>query len=450
MRHAASTPAERLVQPFQRFLHLQASGGILLLACTVIALIWANGPWGESYVALWKKTEVTLRLGDFELSHPLYWWVNDALMAVFFFVVGLEIKREILVGELSTPRQAALPVAAALGGMVFPALFYVVLNGGGPAVAGWGIPMATDIAFAIGILSLLGPRVPLALKVFLTALAIADDLGAVLVIAFFYTSSVATSGLLLAGLAFAGMGLLNFLQVRGVVPYLLGGIVLWIGFVLSGVHPTVGGVLAALTIPARQRIDIDEFLTEGKAALRDFESDGTRGPRALPSAAQREALGRLDRANDHVEMPIRRLEDALHPWVSFLIMPLFALANAGVKVEGGIGSALASPVAYGIILGLVLGKPIGIFLFSWVAVRLRIAELPRGVGWAKILAAGSLAGIGFTMSIFIAGLAFEGDDGLLRTAKLAILVASLVSGVFGSIALVRATKERGASAPGAG
>ncbi|MCA9756239.1 MAG: Na+/H+ antiporter NhaA [Candidatus Eisenbacteria bacterium] len=434
------TPAERLVAPLERFLHTQASGGILLLLCTIIALVWANSSFGGSYVELWKKTEVGFTLGGFEISHPLYWWVNDGLMAIFFFVVGLEIKREILIGELSSRRQAILPVAAAFGGMIVPAVLYAIFNREGMASSGWGIPMATDIAFAIGILSLLGKRVPVALKVFLTALAIADDLGAVLVIAFFYTTAVSLQGLAIAGAALIGMIALNRLEVRNILPYLLGGIVLWFGFVISGIHPTVGGVLAALTIPASQRIDIDKFLEVSKRALGRFEADQTRGSDDLPSRVQRDALGELDLATDYVEMPMRRLEDTLHPWVSYLIMPLFALANAGVAIDAGLGKVVTSPVALGVVLGLVVGKPVGIFLFSWVAVKLGVAELPRGVQWRAILGAGSLAGIGFTMSIFIAGLAFGGDDSLLKTSKLAILAASLISGILGSIALVSATR----------
>ncbi|MEZ4655563.1 MAG: Na+/H+ antiporter NhaA [Candidatus Eisenbacteria bacterium] len=410
------TPAERIVQPFQRFLHTEASGGILLLAAALVALLWANSGWSQSYTELWKKTMFSIGFGGLSIAHPLYWWVNDGLMALFFFVVGLEIKREVLLGELASPRQAILPVAAAVGGMLVPAGLYVALNASGEGAGGWGIPMATDIAFAIGILSLLGRRVPLALKVFLTALAIADDLGAVLVIALFYTAKVSLQGLAIAAGALVFLVIMNRLHVRNTIPYLIGGIVLWFGFVISGVHPTVGGVLAALTIPARQRIDIDQFLHMGRHAIDDFGADQTRGSDSLPSAVQRDALDRLDRAGTAVEMPMRRLEDSLHPWVSYLIMPLFALANAGVAIGPDLSAVATDPAALGILAGLVLGKPIGIVLLSWVAVRLNLAELP-GVSWPAILGAGCLAGMGFTMSIFIAGLAFGSDAELLDTAS---------------------------------
>ena len=437
-RAAGETPAERLVQPFQRFLHAEASGGILLLVATAIALLWANSGWADGYVGFWKKTLFSVSLGDLSLTHPIYWWVNDGLMVIFFFVVGLEIKREVLLGELSKPRQAILPVAAAIGGMVVPAAFYVLFNRTGQEAGGWGIPMATDIAFAIGVLSLLGKRVPLALKVFLTALAIADDLGAVLVIAIFYTAELSLQGLGIAAAALVIMGVFNRLHVRAVLPYLGAGIVLWFGFVLSGIHPTVGGVLAALMIPARQRIDIDQFLRQSKEALTSFEADQTRGSSRLPSDRQREALARMDLATDQVEIPIRRLEDTLHPWVSYLIMPLFALANAGVAIDAGLREVFSQPLALGVVFGLVLGKPIGIVLLSWISVRLNLAELPRGVSWRSILGAGCLAGIGFTMSIFIAGLAFGADEALLGHAKLAILGASLIAGIVGAVLLLAA------------
>ncbi|MBD3162148.1 MAG: Na+/H+ antiporter NhaA [Candidatus Eisenbacteria bacterium] len=439
------TPAERLAQPFLRFLHTAASGGILLLIGAVLALAWANGPWGDSYVEVWKKTFLSFEFAGISIRHPLYWWINDALMVIFFFVVGLEIKREVLLGELSSARQAALPIAAAIGGMLVPASLYALLNQGGTGESGWGVPMATDIAFAVGILSLLGRRVPLALKVFLLALAIADDIGAVLVIAIFYTGDIAREGLLVIVAAFGYMVLLNRLHVRSPILYLAGGLVMWFGFVKSGIHPTAGGVLAAIAIPARQRIDIDDFLSISKDALGELEEDRNRGSDVLPSRIQRQALSRLDRATDQVELPIRRLEGALHPWVSYLIMPLFAFANAGVRIEAGLGAVFSHPVTLGIVLGLVVGKPVGIFLLSWIAVRLRLARLPSGVTWRSIIGAGCLAGIGFTMSIFIASLAFGGEQELLDKAKIAILAASLVSGLLGAGAILVSAGGAGGS-----
>lgn len=425
-----------LVRPFQEFASRESSGGIVLLACTVVALVWANSPWAQYYTALW-HTPFTLGLGSFHLSRELHFWVNDALMAVFFFVVGLEIKRELLAGELASPRQAALPIMAALGGVVVPALLYTSLNANGPGARGWGIPMATDIAFAIGVMALLGNRIPLGLKVFLTALAIVDDIAAVLVIAVFYTSDLAWGALGIASFCLLLALAANRLGVRHPLPYTLIGLVLWVTVLQSGIHATIAGVLLAFMIPSRTAINQREFLGHSRAVLDHFErAAGTEPFDILSDIEQQTAVEALEDACEKVQPPLRRLEHALHPWVTFAIMPLFALANAGVTLSGDLGKIVVQPVTLGIVFGLVLGKPIGITLASWLAVRLGLASLPENVSWKHIHGAAWLGGIGFTMSLFMTGLAFTNDT-QLTAAKLAILIASLCAGIVGSAILAR-------------
>jgi Na+:H+ antiporter, NhaA family len=395
--HEAVTQIQRLVRPFQEFADLEASGGILLISCTVAALIWANSPFAGSYFHFWHMDLTFGRIGGL-LAKPLHFWINDGLMALFFLLVGLEIKRETLVGELASFRKAALPIAAAFGGMIVPAAFYLLFNHGGPGAAGWGIPMATDIAFALGVLALLGDRVPTSLKVFLAALAIADDIGAVLVIAFFYTAQISWPSLGVGGLFFVALLVVNRAGARHLLIYAILGVGLWLAFLQSGIHATVAGVLLAITIPARQ-------CTASRAVLTNNES------------------------------PMLRLEHALIPWNRYIIMPVFALANAGVALGGGAARSVVAPVSLGVIFGLVIGKPTGIVLFSWLATRTRLAAMLDGIGWRQIVGVGMLGGIGFTMSLFIANLAF-GDGHALETAKVGILVASVVSGIAGAIVLV--------------
>jgi NhaA family Na+:H+ antiporter len=432
----AASPIERVLSPFARFFRLESAGGIVLIACTLVAVAWANSPWGGAYHHLW-ETKLGFSLGPWAISHTIHHWINDGLMAVFFFLVGLEIKREALIGELTSLRKAALPGAAALGGMAVPALLYAAVNAGGAGAAGWGIPMATDIAFALGVLALMGPRVPLALKVFLTALAIVDDIGAVLVIALFYTGEIAW-GALGAGLLLIGMAALaNRLGVRGPLPYLLIGIVVWSCFLASGVHATVAGVLMAMTIPSRTRIDADEFMEHADRNIKDFRAACAKGSSVLTNLRQQSALQGLESATEAAQAPLQRIEHDLHAPVAFLVIPLFALANAGVTLSGGIADSVTHPVTLGIILGLVIGKPLGITLFSWLAVRAGWAELPAGISWKAVHAVSWLGGIGFTMSLFVAGLAFP-DGGLVDESKLGIFAASLAAGVAGWILLRRA------------
>jgi len=432
-------PVERIVRPFQDFAHKASSGGILLIVATVVALVWANSPWGESYASLW-QTKLTVGVGDFSISKDLTHWINDGLMAVFFLVVGLEIKREVFVGELSSVRGAALPIAAAVGGAVVPALIYSAINAGTEGAAGWGIPMATDIAFALGVLALLGERAPVALKVFLTALAIVDDILAVLVIALFYTSEISWDALAVGGLFLAALVVANLIGVGRTLVYALLGIGLWFCFLLSGVHATIAGVLLAFMVPASSFINPGAFLERGRYVLDRFEEAGEKGENVLSSEERQAALHALNHASYKLEPPLHELEHTLHPWVVFAIMPVFALANAGVQLGEGIAGALTDPVSLGVVAGLVLGKQLGVTLFAWLAVKTGVSELPRGISWRQVYGAGWLAGIGFTMSLFITDLAFS-DGALVEAAKLGILAASLITGVVGWTIL------RGASSP---
>lgn len=370
------------------------------------------------------------------VSRDLHFWVNEALMAVFFFVVGLEIKRELLVGELATPRQAALPIVAAVGGVIVPAAIYTALNFGGPGAAGWGIPMATDIAFAIGVMAVLRDRVPLGLKVFLTALAIVDDIAAVIVIALFYTAQISWTAIGLATICVGALAVANRVGVRHPLPYALIGVILWEAVLQSGVHATIAGVLLAITIPTRTELDPRQFVFHGRAVLDHIERTADRETKVMAHEELQGAIEALEDSCEKVKPPLHRLEHALHPWVTFLVMPVFALANAGITYDGKFVANLSNPTMLGIILGLVLGKPIGITLASWLAVRLRLAALPAGVNWKHIHGAGWLGGIGFTMSLFVAGLAFD-DAVVLRVAKLGIFTASALAALVGSAFLFR-------------
>ena len=434
------TPIEKITYPIQEFLHQEASGGILLIIATVIALAWANSPFAESYHNLW-HTYLSIDLGGIGLKYSLHHWINDGLMVIFFFVVGLEIKRELLVGELSSVKKAALPIAAALGGMIFPALTYTIFNLGTEGASGWGIPMATDIAFVVGILALLGKRVPLALKIFILALAIVDDLGAVLVIAIFYTSNISFTSLLIGGGFLVLLIAMNRMGVRNLLIYTLVGVGLWLAFLKSGVHATVAGVLLAFTIPVSSRINTKKFKNETESLLKDFDNAGEHGDNVLTNSDRLSIIDQIENNCEKILTPLQRFEHGLHPWVSFFIMPVFALANAGVTIGSGLTSALTHPVSIGIILGLFLGKQIGIFSFSYLAVKLKLASEPEGVSWKKIYAASVLAGIGFTMSLFIANLAFNSPE-LLNISKVGILAGSLLSGVVGFIILKSALSKK--------
>ena len=432
----SQTPISQLMRPVQRFMHEEASSGIVLFVAAVVALAWANSPWSDAYKDLFEM-HVSIGFGSWALDETLHHWIDDGLMAVFFFVVGLEIKRAIVVGELRSVRRAALPIFAALGGMIVPALIYVAFNAGGEGSRGWGIPMATDIAFSLGVLSLLRTRAPLPLKIFLTAFAIIDDLGAVIVIAVFYTGDIVWGNLGIGAVFLAALVLVGRLGIRHPLVYALFGVAVWLAFLHSGVHATVAGVLVAATIPIRVRVAPSGFLARSRDLLLVFERSGEYGNEDETSSEQKAILKEMEDTAQEMQSPLQRFETALHPWVAFVIMPLFALSNAGVRIEGDFLAALTHPVALGIILGLLVGKQVGVTAFSLVVVRLGLAELPSGVTWSQFYGVAILGGIGFTMSLFIANLAFTSD--LLNTeAKMGILLGSAIAGVMGYLVLLRA------------
>ena len=418
---------------FQRFLHWEAAGSIVLLACALISLVWANSPWAESYHDL-THTYLGISLGDETFKLSLKHWVNDLLMVMFFFVVGLEIKREMLLGELSSLRKAILPVMAAVGGMLVPAGLYLAFNAGGPGQNGWGIPMATDIAFALGILALFGSRAPLGLKVFLTALAIADDLGAVMVIALFYTEEVRLMPLAFAVGALLLISLAAQARVKRVGLFAVLILVVWLGVFASGVHATIAGVLLALVVPVRAQIDPKRFFETAKRSLATLEASNVTQDSMVDNDDEFTALADLSDATAGMMPPGVILERYLHIGQAFFVLPLFAFFNAGVAIGGDLLDILTNPVSLGIIIGLVFGKQIGILFFSWAAIKSGKASLPEGVTWAQLWGASCLAGIGFTMSIFIDELAFK-DPAIIDEAKVGVLMASLIAGALGYIVL---------------
>lgn len=434
----------KLMTPLEHFIKGETNSGMLLVICTIIALVIANSPLLHPYEEL-LATQIRIGSENFNIDMSLHHWINDALMTLFFFLVGLEIKREVLVGELSEFRKALLPVCAAVGGMVVPALFYYVLNPSGEGASGWGIPMATDIAFAVTALVLLGKRVPRALMTFLIALAIVDDIGAVLVIAIFYTSDLHLLSLMWAALAFAGMMLCNLAGIRHPWVYLGFGILLWIFMHNSGIHATIAGILAAFAIPARPRYEPKVFAKGGRMLLDKFDVEREKETDILRSTTMTGVLQTLEHGINKAQSPLHNLEHAHHLPVNFLIIPLFALANAAIPVElAKLGEVLGDPVTFGVMLGLVLGKPIGITLAAWLAIKLGLCEMPAGTNIHHVIGAGFLAGIGFTMSIFIAELAFAGDKMLLVHAKTGILFASILAAVLGFVYLLILHRFRGA------
>jgi Na+:H+ antiporter, NhaA family len=421
---------------FQRFFRTETLGGLALLFFGLAALVIANSPLAAAYEHLW-KTMLGVGIAHHELSLSLHGWINDGLMTVFFLLVGLEIKRELLAGELSSARQAALPIACAIGGMIVPAVIYLMFNWRGVGTHGWGIPMATDIAFALGTLNLVAPRAPIGAKVLLTALAIVDDMGAVLVISLFYSEAILWSAL--GGAAVTLLVLIGFnrIGVRRLWPYLLGGVVLWYFVHESGVHATVAGVALAFTIPIRTRINAGEFSREARSLLDRFDHTETGDLLVLTSKGQQEALFALERASEGVNAPILRLEHALHNFSAFGVMPLFAFANAGVKITLSMEHA---EIGIGVLAGLVLGKSLGIMAAAFIAVKSGIARLPQAVNWRSLLGYAFLAGIGFTMSLFIAMLAFD-DPALIDAAKRGIIVGSLLAGIIATIVLATGRRE---------
>ncbi len=425
-------PIDRILKPFKEFAKKKASGGLLLILCIIAALALAN-TLGGSFIDFW-HTHVTIGIGSLSLSKPLHSWINDGLMAVFFFVIGLEIKREGLVGELTSLRKAILPIAAAMGGMILPITIFFTLNIGTGTTSGWAIPMATDIAIALGILTLLGKRVPYSLKVFLTAFAIVDDIGAVIVIAIFYTSTLSLPALVTAGFLILSLAIVNRSGVLNPIVYGTIGVCLWMAFLLSGIHATVAGVLLALTIPVKTPISDQDFLDVSRATLEEYERTSASGKHIMLDEERSDAVRTLGVASTKAQPLLSRFEHSLLPWVTFLILPIFALANAGVTLATDLAGTLSNPLTIGIVLGLVAGKQSGIFLFSWLAVKSGFTSLPTGVTWKHMYGTAWLGGVGFTMSIFIASLTFHVDT-LLTMAKIGILLASFVSGLGGFLIL---------------
>ena len=420
-----------IIKPFHEFAKIEASGGLLLLASALIALIFANSIFAEQYFAIWHST-FSINLGPLSLSMPVEAWINEGLMALFFLVVGLEIKREFLVGELSSAKKALLPVVAAVGGMMIPAIIYTAFNLGNPGASGWGIPMATDIAFTVGVLTLLGKRIPTPLKAFVVALAIVDDIGAVLVIAFFYTTGVSVSSLGAAAIILLALFFANRLKVRSTLVYAILGILLWFAFLKSGVHATVAGVLLALLIPSKPDIDMEDFHSNAQGILNRLDESDKKAD-VLSNREHQGSILSMEVLTTHAETPMQRMERFLHPWVTFMIVPLFALANAGIPL-GNFSTAVTSSVSLGVIFGLIIGKQIGITLFTWISVKTNLSIMPREVSWRQIYGVSWLAGIGFTMSIFITNLSLT-SPALVLQSKMGILLASLICGIVGYLIL---------------
>jgi NhaA family Na+:H+ antiporter len=411
-------------RPLERFLRIQAASGVLLLAAAAIALLWANSPWSESYRSLWHTT-LGFTVGSFTFTRTLEWFINDVLMVVFFFVVGLEIRREIHHGELSEWRRAALPLAAALGGMLAPAAIYLLVAGAAETRSGWGVPMATDIAFAVGILALLGKRVPAALRVLLLTLAVIDDLGAIIVIAVFYSGSLKLWGL---GIGLAGVVVTFLMQrvgVRRKLVYVAPGILAWAGIYYAGIHPTIAGVLIGLMTPVRAWLGPDGFVAGVRKELEQLAATDLQSP-ARHELGQ--TLRQVDTARREAMSPAESLIETLHPWVAFGVMPVFALANAGVSLSFSTLSRESVSIITGVVVGLAVGKPLGVLVLSWLALRLRFAILPAGIGIIHLAVLGTVAGVGFTMALFIAQLAFS-DAAQLDAAKLGVIGASAVAGM---------------------
>jgi NhaA family Na+:H+ antiporter len=420
--------AQNTFTALEHFLHVEAASGIVLLAAAAVALIWANSPIAHSYHELW-ALPLTLGAGEFVFAKPLHFWINEALMTVFFLVVGMEIRREIHEGSLSDFRQAVLPLAAAIGGVTAPALMYVAVNHGSDAVHGWAVPTATDIAFAVGVLALLGRSIPGSVRIFLLTLAIVDDIIAVLIIAVFYSPGLDYSGFVIVAAGIVGVIIMQQLGIGKAPAYIVPGALIWTGLLMSGAHPTLAGVVLGLmtpVVPTRRQERVLVELTRAANHVRDVsvatanDFDRLAAPLQTLRLAQRELLP-----------PVVRVQWALHPWVAFGVMPLFALANAGVSLKGvDLSRTDTCRIMFGISLALVVGKPVGVFLVSWVLVKLGLCRLPTGVSWGGVSLIALLAGIGFTMSIFIATLAFT-DENALNVAKLGVLLGSFIAGIFG-------------------
>lgn len=423
---------KKVLSPFQKFVQIESFSGILLFSATALAMILANSPLAAQFQSIWEY-KIGISSPGFELVKPLILWINDGLMAIFFFLIGLEIKRELLVGELNTVKKASFPLFAAIGGMLVPVLLFLLINNNPQTTRAWGIPMATDIAFSLAILKLLGNKVPIGLKVFLIAFAIVDDLGAVLVIAFFYSEEIKWG---MMGIALALLSILFFLSykkiyARGLI--LVFGLVIWYLFLKSGIHPTIAGVLIAFTIPIRQKINTKTY-AEGLSCMADLIKDSGDPDSPLLTKKQIEEIDNLEEWTEKVQSPLQHLEHKLHNWVAFLIMPIFALSNSGVAL-GSEGMDLHLSLSASIAVSLVLGKLLGVAFFAWLGVKIGVAELPAGINFGQVIGVALLAGVGFTMSIFVANLAFTEQEMLLDSSKIGILVGSLFAGMAGYLVL---------------
>ncbi|MBI2419124.1 MAG: Na+/H+ antiporter NhaA [Ignavibacteriales bacterium] len=415
-------------------MHNEASGGIVLLVMTILSLILSNSSFAAGFHAIWESS-ITILFNEKSLEFTIIHFINDGLMVLFFFVVGLEIKREILVGELSGFKKALLPVIGAAGGMIVPAVIYLLFNSSGAGSAGWAIPVATDIAFVVGILVVLKGKIPTSLRIFLTALAIVDDIGAVIIIAIFYTSSISFTALGFAIIIIVLLMVINTLKIKKLMPYIILGIALWIALLFSGIHATIAGVILAFTIPARSKLDKVSFMQSTKGILSELNINIESKDKGQVEQDNLSVIQAIEKNCENVLTPLQRFEINLHPWITFFIIPLFALANAGVTIQGSFSDLLFNPVGIGIVLGLFIGKQLGVFGFTYSAIKLRLADRPEGSSNVQIYGAAVLAGIGFTMSLFIANLSFAGKSGLMDEARVGILVASIISGFVGFMLL---------------
>jgi NhaA family Na+:H+ antiporter len=431
------SPIDHLLKPVSKFIHLEYTSGIVLFLGVVLAIAWVNSPWADSYHHLW---EINFSVGfdKYVLSHPLHLWINDGLMAVFFFVIGLELKREFIAGELSTLRKASLPMIAALGGMLVPAGIYLLINRGTQTAHGWGIPMATDIAFALALLSIAGKHIPSSVKVFLSALAVADDLGAVLVIAFFYSANIDFRPLMIGGIFLLALVIGNAIGIRNSAFYLILGFGVWVGFLLSGVHATIAGVLVAFAIPARTKIDEKRYSNRLRELSYEFDEE-IPNCSTLTTPRQHETIEYIKALSLAAQTPLQKIEHSLHPWVAFVIMPVFALANAGIVIGSDFFSSLLNPVSTGVMAGLLIGKFTGVLLFTWLAVKTGFTALPDKATWYHVIGVAALAGIGFTMSLFVSALAFNKPQ-YMDQAKYGILLASVLAGILGTIILKKSPR----------
>ena len=431
--------SKTFLSPMQKFINAESFSGILLFISMALALILSNSPIRDYFNSIWGY-EIGIKSDNFTLIKPLILWINDGLMAIFFFLIGLEIKREILIGELNSFKKASLPIFAAIGGMLIPLSLYLILNDSSETVNGWGIPMATDIAFTLAILKLLGNKVPLSLKIFLTAFAIIDDIGAVLVIAIFYTNDISWSLLFYAGILLSVLYFLSFIKIHNKFILLIFGIIIWFLFLKSGVHPTIAGILLAFAVPIKQKINEFNYAEKLNEIIHRLTTSNNTNKLPVLSKIQIEEIDNLEDWTNKVQSPLQQLEHRLHYWVAFLIMPIFALSNAGIYFSNEM--VIDVSLALNLAVSLFLGKAIGVSIFSYLSIKLKIATLPKHTNFIDIIGVAILSGVGFTMSLFIGSLAFNNNDIFMNSAKMGIIAGSIVSGIVGYLILRRSIKNR--------